>query len=360
MASVHVVASDPDNDPLTYSWATNAGAVDGTGSDARWNSSGAAPGTYAVKVRVDDGRGGTADCSADIRVELRPNRIPTISCSADRSSVMIGESVQISSTASDPDNDPLTYSWKSDGGRVRGTEPSTRFESTGLKEGNYSVTGHVDDSHGGTADCVVAIRVQEPPPPPEMVEIEKRLALHSIYFQTARPTVANPQGGLVASQEAILATLATDFNRYLTYKPAARLILGGHADQRGSKEYNKALTDRRVERSKSYLVEHGVPANALDTRSFGFEDNLNADQVKEQIAGNPDLTPSERKQMLVNLPVMVLANNRRVDIELTTTGQQSTHRYPFNARDYLALIDTKGAKGAKGTAKKQAQKKRVK
>jgi hypothetical protein len=27
---------------------------------------------------------------------------------------------------------------------------------------------------------------------------------------------------------------------------------------------------------------------------------------------------------------------------LSTTGQQSTHRYPFNARDYLALINTKG------------------
>jgi hypothetical protein len=39
---------------------------------------------------------------------------------------------------------------------------------------------------------------------------------------------------------------------------------------------------------------------------------------------------------------MVLANNRRVDVSLNTTGQQSTHRYPFNAKDYLALISTKG------------------
>jgi hypothetical protein len=46
--------------------------------------------------------------------------------------------------------------------------------------------------------------------------------------------------------------------------------------------------------------------------------------------------------MLRNLKVMVLANNRRVDVTLSMTGQQSTHRYPFNARDYLALINTKG------------------
>jgi hypothetical protein len=46
--------------------------------------------------------------------------------------------------------------------------------------------------------------------------------------------------------------------------------------------------------------------------------------------------------MLDNLTVMVLANNRRVDVTLSTTGQQSTRRYPFNARDFLALIDTRG------------------
>ena len=355
-AGVHVVATDPDNDPLTYAWVTNGGTVDGTGPDARWNSSGVEPGTYAVKVRVDDGRGGTADCSGDIRVELRPNRPPTMSCSADRNSVMIGEPVQIVATASDPDNDRLTYAWKSSGGRVRNGEASTRFETTGLKAGDYTVTGQVDDSRGGTSDCTLALRVQEPPPPPEMVELERKLALHSIYFQTARPTIPNPNAGLVPSQEKILAALASDFNRYLTYKPDAHLILGGHADQRGSKEYNKALTDRRVERAKGYLVEHGVSASALETRSFGYEDNLNAEQVKEQIAGNPELTADDRRQMLSDLQVMVLANNRRVDVALNTTGQQSTKRYPFNARDYLALINTKGV-GTR-TASRTAPKKK--
>jgi outer membrane protein OmpA-like peptidoglycan-associated protein len=342
MARVHVIASDPDSDPLSYNWAADGGAVDGNGSEGRWNSTGVAPGTYKVRVRVDDGRGGTADCASDIRVELRPNRPPTMSCTADRNSVAIGESVQVVATASDPDNDPLTYSWSSTEVRLRGTERSSRFDTTGLSPGNYQVMGHVDDSHGGTADCTLAINIQQPPPPPEMVELERRLSLHSIYFQTARPTIPNPNGGLVVSQEQILETLARDFKRYLTFKPEAHLILGGHADQRGTKEYNKALTDRRVDRAKSYLVEHGVSADVLEIRSFGDEDNLNADQVKEQIAENPELTPDDRKQMLSDLPVMVLANNRRVDIGLSTTGQQSTHHYPFNAQDYLALINTKG------------------
>jgi hypothetical protein len=56
--------------------------------------------------------------------------------------------------------------------------------------------------------------------------------------------------------------------------------------------------------------------------------------------------------MLNNLQVMILANNRRVDVSLSTTGQQSTHRYPFNAKDFLALINTKG-----GESKTQAEQK---
>jgi hypothetical protein len=50
---------------------------------------------------------------------------------------------------------------------------------------------------------------------------------------------------------------------------------------------------------------------------------------------------------LRNLPILVLANNRRVDITLSTTGQQSVRRYPFNAKDFLALISTKGGEKTK-------------
>jgi outer membrane protein OmpA-like peptidoglycan-associated protein len=189
-------------------------------------------------------------------------------------------------------------------------------------------------------------------PPPEIAELEAKLALHSIYFQTARPSEKDPSGGFMASQQDVLSTLAIDFLRYLTYKPAAHLILGGHADVRGSVEYNKALTERRVNRAKSFLIDRGVPAGDIEVQSFGKQDQLSSDQVKHLIEHNPELTPAEQKKLLAQLSVIVLANNRRVDITLSTTGQQSTRIYPFNARDALALINTKGV--AKDPVEKKA------
>ena len=114
------------------------------------------------------------------------------------------------------------------------------------------------------------------------------------------------------SQLGVLVALAKDFNRYLTFKPDAHLILEGHADRRGSVEYNKELTERRVERAKSFLVESGVPDANIETRALGKEENLDAEQVKQLVDQNPDLSDEERQRIDSNLQVIVLANNRRV------------------------------------------------
>lgn len=339
---LHAEASDPQSRPLNFTWSADGGTAEGTGADIRWNSTQTTPGTYVVRVRVDNSHGGTADCSVNIRVEQRPNRPPTISCSTDRSPIVQGESAGISANASDPDDDALTYSYSASGGRIAGNGQHVQFDSTGVAPGSYNIKCSVSDSHGGMADASTGVEVQAPAPSPEIHELETRLALHSIYFATARPTEQNPGGGLVESQQDILEKLATDFKRYLTFKPDAHLILGGHADSRGSVEYNKRLTDRRVARTRAFLAERGVPASAIDVRSYGEEDQLTAEQVKKQMQENPDLTAEEHRRALSNLQIIVLANNRRVDVSLSTTGQQSVRQYPFNAKDAMTLISPRG------------------
>jgi len=143
--------------------------------------------------------------------------------------------------------------------------------------------------------------------------------------------------------------LATDFKRYLELKPDAKLTLTGHADVRGSAEFNQALSERRVARTKSFLVEHGVPEASIETQAMGKEQQLTADQVKDMLQQNQQITEQERKNALRQFRVIVLAQNRRVDISLSTTGQQSVKQFPFNASDALTLLDQKKPMARKRT-----------
>jgi outer membrane protein OmpA-like peptidoglycan-associated protein len=345
--AVHVNASDPDSDPLTYSYTATGGAVEGTGPEARWNSSGVSVGSYTVNVKVDDGKGGSASCAADIKVEEKPNRPPTATLSIERSPILPGEHTGVTCNGSDPDNDPLTYSYTTTGGKIVGSGSNVQFDATGLQSGSYGVKCAVNDGRGGAADASGNVEVKEPP---QIKQLEAKLALHSIYFPTAQPTVAKPTGGLLASQGVTLDALASDFKQYLAYRPDAHLILEGHADIRGAKDYNMKLSERRVERTKSYLVEKGVPADRLETKAFGFEKNMTSEEVQKLIEADTDLSAAEKQKILKNLLTVRMANNRRVDVTLSTTGEQSVRRFPFSAKDALTLLSRAGGE----TPKKKA------
>ncbi len=327
---VHAHTSSPDNVHLTYTWTASGGNVEGSGSDARWTAS-ATPGIYTVSLHVDDGRGVTGDCSSNVHVVQRVHQ-PTMVCTADRSSVAAGASVQITATAADAEHDSLTYSWTASGGTISGSGSSAMFDTSGLPTGRYTVTSHAGDGRGETADCSVDVDAQAPTP------LELRLALHSIYFPTAQPTANDPMEGLLSSQKEMLTSLASDFKQYVESKPNAHLALEGHADVRGSVRYNQELSERRVESAKRFLTDRGVPAASIETSAVGMQENLTDLQVKNAVEHNPDLTPTEQQKALENITTLRLASNRRVDITLSTTGQQSVRQFPFNVADSLALL----------------------
>lgn len=339
--------SDPDNDTLNYKWSATGGSVEGTGAETRWNSNGVKEGTYTVTVVCDDGRGGSDTKTADITVAPKPNQPPVIaSCVADPASIEEGKTSTVTTEASDPDNDPLTYSYTTSGGKVTGSGKSVQFDSTGVAPGTYTVNCLVSDGRGGEAKANTTVRVTQS-------AIEKRLALHSIYFQTARPTEADPNGGLLDSQAATLTALATDFKQYLTTHPNVHLILQGHADPRGGTEYNQKLSQRRVDRTKSYLVQQGVPDGSIEAQGLGEEQPMNDAQTKDVIQQNTELKSEEKTVLLGDVHNVALAQARRVDVTLSTTGQTSVRQYPFNAGDALRLIDPKGVKTRAAAQKAQ-------
>ncbi|MBB5687584.1 peptidoglycan-associated lipoprotein Pal [Sphingobium boeckii] len=58
---------------------------------------------------------------------------------------------------------------------------------------------------------------------------------------------------------------------WLQQYPNVRATIEGHCDERGTRDYNIALGDRRANAAKSYLISKGVAAGRLTTVSYGKE-----------------------------------------------------------------------------------------
>ena len=67
--------------------------------------------------------------------------------------------------------------------------------------------------------------------------------------------------------QATLAKQAQWLNQYGNYG----ITVEGHADERGTREYNLALGARRAAATRDYLISRGVAANRLKTISYGKE-----------------------------------------------------------------------------------------
>jgi outer membrane protein OmpA-like peptidoglycan-associated protein len=165
-----------------------------------------------------------------------------------------------------------------------------------------------------------------------------KLTLNSIYFPYDLPTTVDPQGGLVPSEAKRVLEISDTFKQYLQLHSDAHLILTAHCDHRGSVEYNKKLSERRADRVKSYLVENAVPAANIETQALGKEKNLTNKEVLELLEQNPNVTPEERQRVRRNLATFRMANNRRVDVTLSTTGQSSLRYFPYNSDDLKVLL----------------------
>jgi outer membrane protein OmpA-like peptidoglycan-associated protein/opacity protein-like surface antigen len=346
---VTVTAIAGNLDPrLNVIYTLTGPGVTANGATATVATAMLAPGSYTVNCGVKEGKPGKEglrpweSAAATASFTVKAFEPPTISCTASPSIINPGDKSAITAAGVSPQNRPLTYSYSAASGTVSGSGATASFDSTGAAPGTVGINCNVSDDKGQTATASAIVTITAPPPPgpsPEQVQLETRLALHSIFFQTDEPRIERPNGGLMTSQEGTLTTLASDFKKYLEFKPDAHLTLSGHADVRGSAEYNQALSERRVARTKQFLVEQGVPEASIETRGLGKEEELTADQVKDLVEQNPDLGAAEREKILRDLNVIVLAQNRRVDVVLSTTGQQSVRLYPFNAADSLSLLD---------------------
>ena len=67
---------------------------------------------------------------------------------------------------------------------------------------------------------------------------------------------------------------------FLKRRATARLMIEGHADSRGTNEYNLALGERRADAARDYLVSLGVPADSVTIVSKGEEQPFCSDETE--------------------------------------------------------------------------------
>lgn len=162
------------------------------------------------------------------------------------------------------------------------------------------------------------------------IESAPEVILASIFYPTDYPDPRNPNLGLLRSQRRALAQLAAGFKKYLEVDPSGRLLLEAHADERRSREYNRALSERRAALVKQFLVDAGIPSGQIEMVGYGKDQNLERSAVAELEMGNPNQPPRAR---VSNRRGDWLAHNRRVDIVLKPSGKRSLRYYPHNADD---------------------------
>ncbi|MBE8157890.1 MAG: peptidoglycan-associated lipoprotein Pal [Betaproteobacteria bacterium] len=73
---------------------------------------------------------------------------------------------------------------------------------------------------------------------------------------------------------------------YLNRTPGRRVILEGHADERGSNEYNLALGQRRADAVRDIMLANGVQRSQIETLSFGEESPSTSGQNESAWAEN--------------------------------------------------------------------------
>lgn len=348
---------------VSYSWSGNGGQVTGKDTSATIDTNNVAPGNYTVTAQVTDPKlksGNQASCSASYTIKpLPPKNPPTMSLSASPTELVPGGTVNLTANCTSPDNVPVSVAnWTSTTGTVSGSGNSATLNTAGLPPGPVTVSASCSDNRGLNTQASTQVTIQNPPPPPVDKALEARLALHSVYFPTNLPTMKDPSGGLLSGQQKVLMNLATDFKKYLEAKPDAHLTLEGHADHRGPVAFNQALSERRVARVKSFLVEQGVPEADIETKAYGAGRNLTTDEVKQSIQQDTELTTEERNRAVKQIVVIRMASNRRVDVTLNAAGQTETsvRQFPFNATDALTLIG--GRESERKAATKPAPKKK--
>ena len=253
---------------LQYAWKSAGGKLTSTNTSATViDTTGLAPGTYAVTATVSDPKmksGGVATCPATFLVKPPTAIPPKATCSVNPTSLEVGQTSTITMNVTNPDGRPLTYAWKTTGGQLTPSGASATLTPSNNDAGTtITVTGTVNDDRNLSDSCDVHVPVHELPPPCVNPEPWKECRF-----------VKNPKLPARVDNDCkdVLDKLALDIQG----RPSGKLYVVGSASAADAAKHLNLAT-QRAEYAKYYLTTSGstkIDTDRIETRVGGSSDNV--------------------------------------------------------------------------------------
>jgi peptidoglycan-associated lipoprotein len=184
-----------------------------------------------------------------------PPAQPMVNLQASPTSIQRGESVTL--TWSSTNATSLNLSPGIGNVTAQGSQRLTPQDSI-----TYTITA---TGPGGSADASAHITVTAPLPP---APVSRESSLQELFDREVKDAYFDyDKADIRADARDALSQTAQFFRS----NPQMKVVIEGHCDERGSTEYNLALGDRRAAAAKKFLVSLGIPADRLETVSYGKE-----------------------------------------------------------------------------------------
>ena len=158
-ATVYATATDPEGGTITYKWSSDKGTITGTGAKVIYHPTTTVGYTH-IQLIISDVRGNSDTADLKISVVGKINYPPVVSdIKKNIVYTTTGGTIQLTSIATDPNNDTLTYTWTADGGTFSGSDKIVIWTAP-ANEGVYHITSKVTDPGNLSAQLITSVLVK--------------------------------------------------------------------------------------------------------------------------------------------------------------------------------------------------------
>ncbi len=234
-----------------YTWTSNGGKVTPSGSSATIDTTGLAPGEYTVQGEVSQGGKARQQASCTAPFTVRAVEPPTVSCVALPATAPSGTTVGISTTATSPQNRPLTYSYSTTAGTISGNGATAKLSTEGLGATTITVSCNIVDDQGLSAKAQTTVTLEKPTLP----AIPEPQPLCTISFDRDRKRPVRVDNESKACLDDIALTMGQ--------QNSAKLVIIGNA---APEEKPEAAAERALNERQYLTDEKGIDKARVEVR----------------------------------------------------------------------------------------------